>query len=143
MLRDRLGVLASWGVCAWLLLSLPQALSEASERFVEAFRHARETPDEVFARFRGAPYVEAIRRIRAAVPADGAYGLVEEAGETSDIARKLARFDLTPRRALYLGKLGSLSLAQFGELPPLTVIVKRNGEVPALVATTSLSPPPR
>jgi hypothetical protein len=142
MLRDRLRVLASWGVCAWLLVSVPPAVREGSDRIQEAFQHAKETPDEALARFRGAPYVEAIRRIRAAVPADGAYGLVEEAGETSDIARKLVRFDLAPRRALYLGRRGSLRLSQFEELPPLSVIARLHG-VPELVPTASLVPPSR
>ena len=68
----------------------------------------RETPAEARARVAGDDYIRAIDDIRRALPPTEAYLLVE-GGRPQDGGAYWVRYDLAPRRALFLGRLTELT----------------------------------
>lgn len=90
-----------------LAVAVPFALARSARRLLAAARHLDETPREARQRAFGAAYVAAIEEARRAIPEDGVYLLVD-AQEQEEGAPFWVRFDLTPRRALFLGKLSEL-----------------------------------
>lgn len=141
MLRDRLRVLATWLVCAWTAAAALPISVQYGCRVREAFQRARDTELDTLAHYSGSDYAESLRRIREAIPVDGSYALVVFPGPQSNEARKIVRYHLAPRRAVYVGELGSTRRPEGVELPPLAVIAKFHDPGPQLVPTASVVPP--
>jgi hypothetical protein len=92
---------------AFLLLSLFEA-ARASGRSIRFLYFARgESPAEERSHAYGPAYVRAIEEIRRTIPRDGAYILISGVSE-SEGAPYWVKYDLAPRRAVYLGELRSL-----------------------------------
>jgi hypothetical protein len=83
----------------------PFALSVA--RISSAVRHAGDTPLEGRRRIFGAAYTEGVEAVRRALPRDSAYALLE-AGAPLEGGGLCLRYDLSPRRAIDLGRLEAL-----------------------------------
>lgn len=66
-----------------------------------------ETPSEERIRAYGPDYIRAIEEIRRIIPEDGAYVLISD-GPESEGAPYWIKYDLAPRRAVYLGELHTL-----------------------------------
>ena len=90
-----------------LAVSLVQAARESARNGVLAWRFLGEPASEERSRAYGAEYVRAIEEIRRTIPPDGAYILITAAPEV-DGAHFWVKYDLAPRRAVFLGELGSL-----------------------------------
>lgn len=119
----------------FVVVSLPRALRETVKWIVDS---RRACDDALAARRRRLPqpYVEAIERIRRTIPPREDYILVD-ANERWH-GGVLVRYDLLPRRALHLGRLGPHGRPQ-GPMPPdaprYTVISKGGVEPPDVVVT--------
>lgn len=105
--RSILATLALGLFAVHLALSLQQAARVAAGTGVLAYRLLGEPASEERSRAYGAEYVRAIDEIRRTIPPDGAYVLITAAPEV-DGAHFWVKFDLAPRRAVFLGELGSL-----------------------------------
>ena len=110
------------------------AVVRSLRQLSQAARSLDEDPPAARRRVFGAPYVEAVEEIRRTIPADGAYLLVD-AQEREEGALYWLRFDLAPRRALFLGRLDELAAAP--QLPP------RRGEASLVVIAYGREQPPR
>ena len=92
---------------AYLAVAVPWALLKAARSVLTSSRVAGETPLEERSRSYGPAYANAIEEIRRTVPPDGAYLLVN--GDPKEEGGPLwVKFDLAPRRAVFLGKLNEL-----------------------------------
>lgn len=101
-----------------------------------AWKYRRETYRESRMRMLGA-YAGGIERIRAEIPADSEYLVVE--GKPGDGAHNFVVYDLSPRRALYLGaetgSIGALRRAGRPERCPAWVVISYgSNDSPALVS---------
>lgn len=94
-------------VAVALAVATPLAAGRALKRIAAALHHGREAPAQSRERVLGADYVRAIAAIRASIPEDGAYALVE-GGDPADGGALWVRYELAPRRALDLGRLDAL-----------------------------------
>lgn len=72
-----------------------------------AYTFRGEPPSQERSHAYGPEYVRAIEEIRRRIPRDGAYVLVSAAPENEGAALWV-KFDLAPRRAVYLGELHTL-----------------------------------
>jgi hypothetical protein len=91
----------------YLAVSVPWALLRSARTGLLALRVAGETPFEERSRFFGPDYARGIAAIRRAIPADGAYVLVN--GDPGELGGPVwVKFDLAPRRAVFLGTLQDL-----------------------------------
>ncbi|MEA2562671.1 MAG: hypothetical protein QOH06_4175 [Acidobacteriota bacterium] len=91
----------------FLAVSLSQA-AIATARSGLLLLHARgETSYEERLRAYGPDYIQAIEKIRRTIPRDGAYILISGVSEAEG-APYWVKYDLAPRRAVYLGELRSL-----------------------------------
>ena len=111
------------GLLAYAAFAVPRivpALEGSQKRVREAGRHLDETEDAVLGRFRTHSYVKAIRRIRATIPRDAAYYLVP-----GDGGNYFVRFDLAPRRPVYLENPEKVPEGAFSEGAPGWVVVSR------------------
>ena len=123
----------------FVLVSLPGAATHSFRRAVHAAMAALrgESSAAALRRIEGSAYVEAVARIGRAIPEDGAYFLVD-AGPEGRGAPFWVRFDLAPRKALFLGRLdertGRAALAaRLAAAPDLAVVVApRDREPPSL-----------
>jgi hypothetical protein len=120
----------------YLLVSVPRTSFRALRGMVAAARSAGESPLERRRRTDGPEYTEAVEAIRKAIPADGAYVLVNGASR-DDGARLWVRFHLAPRRAVYVGNLQGLrnprrSRAPFPADLPWVVVARGRGNPPEL-----------
>jgi hypothetical protein len=109
--RARLGrvpALAAAGLLGlYLAAALPWGLGRAWLEVVRA-ASAHESPAEARRRVFGETYASAIEEIRRALPAGESYLLVEGgSGMLGDAV--WVRYDLAPRRAIYLGQLNELT----------------------------------
>lgn len=102
--------LLRWAALALLALhlavTLPGTLGRVWEWTAVSVERAGEDRLAVERRMKGAAYFDAIEAIRRLLPRQAAYGLVaggREMGEDNWV-----RYDLAPRRAVYLGELRSL-----------------------------------
>ncbi|HYN23355.1 MAG TPA: hypothetical protein VE078_20535 [Thermoanaerobaculia bacterium] len=87
-----------------LVVSLPAAVRVSAQKLSHLFWTWGESPREERSRSFGPDYVSAIETIRRTVPRDGAYVLIN--GDPKDDGGPLwVKFDLAPRRAVYLGRL--------------------------------------
>lgn len=92
---------------AWLAVAVPWSLLKAARSGRLALRVAGETPLEMRQRTYGPVYAEAIEEIRRTIPPDGAYILIN--GNPEEEGGPLwVKYDLAPRRAVFLGKLHEL-----------------------------------
>lgn len=92
---------------AYLAAAVPWALYKAARSGYVALRVVGETPLEERSRTYGPAYANGIEEIRRTVPPDGAYLLVN--GDPKEEGGPLwVKFDLAPRRAVFLGKLNEL-----------------------------------
>jgi len=129
----------------FVLVSLPVQMTHALKRLLHALGAARRGEGSAAAerRFQGDAYVDAMARIRRAVPRQGAYFLVDD-GPAGMGAAYWVRFDLAPRKALFLGRRDELAgdaelPARLAAAPGLAVIVARGDrEPPRLVDRGSL-----
>jgi len=90
-----------------LAVSLSLASVRSVRRIWKAAIYAGETPIEERSRSFNPEYAQAIEEIRRTIPLHGTYALVE-ADPTEEGSVFWVRFDLVPRRAVYLGTLGDL-----------------------------------
>lgn len=92
---------------AWLAVAVPWALLKAGRSALLSLRVRGETPLQERLRTYGPAYANAIEEIRRTIPRDGAYLLVN--GDPKEEGGPLwVKFDLAPRRAVFLGKLNEL-----------------------------------
>jgi hypothetical protein len=103
-----LDVLAAALFVFFLVAAVPQALARAAGMLRLARHAARETPAAARARVAGDDYSRAIDDIRRALPPTEAYLLVE-GGRPQEGGAYWVRYDLAPRRALFLGRLTELT----------------------------------
>lgn len=87
---------------ASLLAALPVAWRHASPIYRYALRFSAETPEAARLRVLGPKAAEAYARLRREIPEDGSYLLIDGA-RLRDGAPYWVRFQLAPRRALFLG----------------------------------------
>jgi hypothetical protein len=86
----------------FVLFGLPDAALRSARLFAQAIAARGEDERVAERRTRSAAYVDTIERLRALIPRDGAYFLVD--GLPVDrCATCWVRFDLTPRKPLLLG----------------------------------------
>ncbi len=90
-----------------LAVSLAGSSVRSVRRIWGAFAHAGETPLEERSRQFGPPYAQAIEEIRRTIPRHGVYALVD-ADPVEEGSVFWVRFDLAPRRPIYLGTLRAL-----------------------------------
>lgn len=107
---DRVAATAAAGLLGlFLAAALPGALQGAWEEVVQA-ASAHESLAEARRRVFGESYTNAIDEIRRTLPADEGYLLVE-GGSGMLGGTYWVRYDLAPRRAVYLGRLSELTSA--------------------------------
>jgi hypothetical protein len=106
---DRALAAAAGLLALYLAVAVPWALGRAG---IEVYRaaDARESLTEGRARISGESYTRAIDEIRRALPAGEGYLLVE-GGSPNSGGAYWVRYDLAPRRAVYLGRLDELTSA--------------------------------
>ncbi len=96
----------------YLALSIPRALLRSAREVKNLIAHRHETPYEKRVRSFGPGYAEAIENIRRKIPPDGAYVLINARKDFEEGGPIWVKFDLAPRRAVYLGKLDKLGNAE-------------------------------
>lgn len=95
----------------FLAVSLFVSLARSVRRLDAAFRFAGETAYEERARLFGAEYAREVEEIRRAIPRDGVYLLFD--GDEKELGGAIwIRFDLAPRRAVFLGFLKDAGTAE-------------------------------
>lgn len=94
----------------FLAVSVSRAARVAGGAVLVGWEARGETPLQERIRAYGPGYTRAIEEIRRTIPPDGAYILVSDAPE-EDGAPVWVKFDLAPRRVIYLGPLRSLEPA--------------------------------
>jgi hypothetical protein len=94
-----------------LAAALPRALLRSAHEGRDLIVHRNETPLQQRVRTFGPGYVQAIEQIRRTIPPDGAYLLINGHGGVEEGGPIWVKFDLAPRRAVYLGKLEDLGNA--------------------------------
>jgi len=107
-------------------------LGHAAVRVGRAWQHRGESPAAARRRVFGAPYCDAIAALRRAIPVDGSYVLVDAGGRAEGSAL-FVRYDLAPRRAIFIGRWDALPASDSlrRTLPRgLPVIVAENGAAP-------------
>jgi hypothetical protein len=91
-----------------LAVALPRALLRSAREGWGMIVHRNETPFQQRVRTFGPAYVHAIEQIRRTIPPDGAYLLINAHPDVEEGGPIWVKFDLAPRRAVYLGKLQDL-----------------------------------
>lgn len=105
-----LALLALGLLAGHLALSLPPGLAAAWRRLAALSERWNEAPATARRRVFGEEYAAAIEEIRRAVPAGASYLLVD-GGREDQGAISRVRFDLAPRRPLWIGELDRLPTA--------------------------------
>jgi hypothetical protein len=95
-----------------LAVSIPRALRRSAQEGRNLIARRHETPYEKRVRNFGPGYAEAIEHIRRRIPPDGAYLLINTHRDFEEGGPLWVKFDLAPRRAVYLGKLDRLGSAE-------------------------------
>jgi hypothetical protein len=111
MRRSFLATLALALLALQLAVALPRALLRSADEGWHLIVHRNETPYQQRVRTFGPGYVQAIEQIRRTIPPDGAYLLINGHGGVEEGGPIWVKFDLAPRRAVYLGKLEDLGNA--------------------------------
>lgn len=116
-----------------LAVSLSLASARSVRRIWNAAVYAGETPVEERSRSFDPAYVQAIEEIRRTIPLHGTYALVDaDPDEPGSVY--WVRFDLAPRRAVYLGTLRDLG-------KPRTVRERMIREVRWVIVASNGRPP--
>jgi hypothetical protein len=123
----------------FVVVSLPAAATHSFRRIVHAVVSGLrgESSEAAVRRIQGDAYVDAVAAIARAVPREGAYFLLD-AGPYRMGAAYWARFDLAPRKALFLGRLDDpqdrAALAgRLAAAPGLPVVVARGDREPPIL----------
>jgi hypothetical protein len=121
----------------YLATAVPTAVRRGRGLLALPSQCAGESEAAVRARFWGPSYVAGIDEIRRSLPVDEPYLLVE-AGRPQDGGVYWVRFDLAPRRAVYLGHLTELTDAnrlrrRLTSRPRRVVISRGPGQAPLLM----------
>ncbi|HEX5720929.1 MAG TPA: hypothetical protein VF179_32540 [Thermoanaerobaculia bacterium] len=91
----------------FLAVSLSRAAVETAKNGVRLYRTRHDTPLKDRSHAYGPVYAQEIEKIRRTIPRDGAYILIN--GDPGEHGGPFwVKFDLAPRRALYLGDLDHL-----------------------------------
>ncbi len=106
--RPWLPLLALAAFAVHLAVSVPVTLARSARAARRMVDTRGETPSESRARTFGPGYVKAIEEIRRAIPLDGAYLLINGHPGEEEGGPLWVKFDLAPRRAVYLGNLRDL-----------------------------------
>jgi hypothetical protein len=94
---------------AGLTASLGWTVAKSARRIQKAVLYAGESAVAERSREFGPEYTQRIEEIRRVIPRDGVYALVD--GDPAELGGQLwVRFDLAPRRAVFLGQRGHLPL---------------------------------
>ena len=112
MSRSFLAKLALALLAIQLAVAVPRALLRSARESWNLIVHRDETPHEKRVRTFGPGYVQAIEQIRRTIPQDGAYVLINAHPDVEEGGPVWVKFDLAPRRAVYLGKLDQLGNAE-------------------------------
>jgi len=89
---------------AGLTVSIGWTAAKSVRRLQKAFLYAGESALAERSREFGAPYARKVEEIRRLIPDDGIYGLIDGDADGVKIGGSLwVRFDLAPRRAVFLG----------------------------------------
>lgn len=129
-------------LAAFLATAAPMTL-DLSASFV-GWGRERYRQDAVTARGAvfGYAYVRSVEEIRRRIPEDSAYFLVSAASRQDEGAIYWVRYDLAPRRAILLGKLGRLKRPQlrYVRRHPLdwAVVTYPSGAPPRLLSRQEL-----
>jgi hypothetical protein len=120
----------------FLAVSLPPAALRSAKRMAQAVGLTGEGPEAARRRVLGGPWVEMVEAIRRVIPPDGAYLLVDATAEEEGGAYWV-RYELAPRRALFLGKVAELGppdrlAAATAGGPPWVVVARRDRQPPLL-----------
>ena len=95
----------------YLAVSLSRAAIETAKNGYLMYRTRYDTPLQDRSYAYGPVYTHEIEKIRRTIPRDGAYILLN--GDSGEDGGPLwVKFDLAPRRAVYLGKLDKIGKAQ-------------------------------
>ena len=105
--RSVLPTLALGLFAVHLALSMSRAAVDTARSGLLLLEARGETPYEERLRAYGSEYIRAIEEIRRTIPEDGAYILISGVSEAEG-APYWVKYDLAPRRAVYLGELRSL-----------------------------------
>lgn len=106
-LRSLLALVALGLFTVFLAVSTFRAAFETAKDIALLYQARGETPFQERSRAYGPVYTHEIEVIRRAIPRDGAYILIN--GRPDEEGGPLwVKFDLAPRRAVYLGYLGDL-----------------------------------
>ncbi len=126
---------------AFASFALPVGIRNAAAGLASGVRQRGDDAREALVRLRGAAYADALDRIRAAIPEDGEYLLLEN-DEARDAVRAV-RVDLAPRRAVVGGRTGdvrrNVTVDALPKLPRWTVIPAIAEPGPRLVETRALA----
>jgi hypothetical protein len=122
---------------AALVLAVPEAAEIAGKRIVLAVSRLGEDSHQARRRFLGSAYVAAVDEIRRAIPPGGEY-LLADGGAERQGAAVFLRYELSPRRAHFVGRLRDVKdpVQWASSLPtkPRWVVVAYPGKPAALVA---------
>jgi len=107
-MRSRFLARLALGVFAvYLAVSISRAAIETAKNGILLYTLRGETPFQERARCYGPVYTHEIEKIRQTIPRDGAYILIN--GDPLEQGGPLwIKFDLAPRRAVYVGELDKL-----------------------------------
>ena len=92
---------------AALVLAVPEAAEIAGKRIVLAVSRLGEDSHQARRRFLGQDYVAAVDEIRRAIPPGGEY-LLADGGAERQGAAVFLRYELSPRRARFVGRLSDV-----------------------------------
>jgi hypothetical protein len=116
----------------FLATAVPPAILQSAGRVVWAAFLAREDTRQARRRFLGEPWARAVDEIRRVVPRDGEYLLV---GGVANEDTYWVRFELAPRRALFLGLWSRLPRGATLPPGPRWVVVAFEEPEPPLLLT--------
>ena len=120
--RGWLGLAGLLAFAAFILSRVVPAVDASLARIRHAGRNAAESEDSALERFRTPEYVAALRRMRETIPRDAAYSLMPGDGGHGEY---FVRFDLAPRRPVYLENPEKVPEGAFSEGAPGWVVVSR------------------
>jgi hypothetical protein len=105
-----LATLAVAAFLGFLAVAIPVALARSAGESRAALRFAGETALQRRTRVFGASYADAIEALRIAIPRDASY-LLFNGDDREEGGPLWVRFDLAPRRAVFLGRLSDAGSA--------------------------------
>ncbi len=116
----------------FLATAVPPAILQSAGRIVWAASLAGEDPPAARRRFLGEPWTRAVDEIRRVIPPDGEYLLASAEGAEDTY---WVRFELAPRRPLFLGRWSRLPAGTLLPPGPRWVVVAFEEPQPPLLLT--------